>query len=142
MLFKFAKSAGEALASSFGNIADGIKDRIQGHKTDVADLVVEESADKIILKGKASSQAEVEKAILSAGNTPGVAEVESQIEVAEEAPAAVFYEVKSGDNLSKIAQEHYGAASKYPVIFEANKPMLTHPDKIYPGQMLRIPPLD
>ena len=31
-------------------------------------------------------------------------------------------------------------ANKYPLIFEANKPMLTHPDKIYPGQMLRIPP--
>ena len=52
-----------------------------------------------------------------------------------------FYTVKKGDNLSKIAQEVYGKASKYPVIFEANKPMLTHPDKIYPGQSLRIPEL-
>ena len=52
-----------------------------------------------------------------------------------------LYTVKKGDNLSKIAQEVYGKASKYPVIFEANKPMLTHPDKIYPGQSLRIPEL-
>lgn len=51
-----------------------------------------------------------------------------------------FYTVKSGDTLSKIAKEFYGEANKYPQIFEANKPMLTHPDKIYPGQMLRIPP--
>ncbi|QIL20210.1 LysM and BON domain-containing protein [Thermomonas sp. HDW16] len=51
-----------------------------------------------------------------------------------------FYTVKKGDTLSKIAKEFYGEASKYPQIFEANKPMLTHPDKIYPGQMLRIPP--
>ena len=47
----------------------------------------------------------------------------------------------SGDNLSKIAKEFYGDANKYPLIFEANKPMLTHPDKIYPGQLLRIPPV-
>jgi nucleoid-associated protein YgaU len=51
-----------------------------------------------------------------------------------------FYTVKSGDSLSKIAKEFYGEASKYPQIFEANKPMLKDPDRIYPGQMLRIPP--
>ena len=58
------------------------------------------------------------------------------------APKATFYTVQSGDTLSKIAKEHYGDAMKYPVIFEANKPMLEHPDKIYPGQQLRIPPLE
>ena len=61
-----------------------------------------------------------------------------------EAPAekpAVFYTVKSGDTLSKIAKEQYGDAQKYPAIFEANKPMLSDPNKIYPGQLLRIPPL-
>jgi nucleoid-associated protein YgaU len=47
----------------------------------------------------------------------------------------------SGDNLSHIARKYYGDANKYPVIFEANRPMLSHPDKIYPGQSLRIPPL-
>ena len=47
-----------------------------------------------------------------------------------------------GDTLSKIAKQHYGNAMKYPVIFEANKPMLEHPDKIYPGQVLRIPPIE
>jgi len=51
------------------------------------------------------------------------------------------YTVKSGDSLSKIAKEMYGDASKYPTIFEANKPMLKDPDKIYPGQVLRIPTL-
>lgn len=55
------------------------------------------------------------------------------------APTSTFYTVKSGDNLSKIAKEQYGSASRYPEIFEANKPMLKHPDKIYPGQVLRIP---
>ena len=55
-------------------------------------------------------------------------------------PAATFYTVVSGDSLSKIAKKHYGDASKYPVIFDANRPMLKDPDKIYPGQVLRIPP--
>jgi nucleoid-associated protein YgaU len=45
----------------------------------------------------------------------------------------------SGDTLSKIAKEAYGDANAYMKIFEANKPMLSNPDKIYPGQKLRIP---
>ena len=57
-------------------------------------------------------------------------------------PEAQFHTVVSGDTLGKIAKKYYGNAMKYPVIFEANKPMLTHPDKIYPGQVLRIPALD
>ena len=48
--------------------------------------------------------------------------------------------VQKGDTLSHIAQKHYGKASKYMKIFEANRPMLKDPDKIYPGQSLRIPP--
>lgn len=142
MLFKFAKDAGEALSKSFGNVADGIKDRISGHKTQVEKLEVEEAGEKVILSGTAKTQAEAEKAIIAAGNTPGVAEVESNIVVETPAPEAVFYTVVSGDSLSKIAKAQYGDAMKYPAIFEANKPMLSDPDKIYPGQTLRIPPLD
>ncbi len=55
-------------------------------------------------------------------------------------PESAYREVKSGDTLSKIAKEAYGDANAYMQIFEANKPMLSNPDKIYPGQMLRIPP--
>jgi len=57
----------------------------------------------------------------------------------DEQPSSRFYTVKSGDTLGKIAKEFYGNAGKYPVIFEANKPMLKDPDRIYPGQVLRIP---
>ena len=61
--------------------------------------------------------------------------------VATPAPEARYYTVVKGDSLSKIAKEMYGNAMKYPVIFEANKPMLKDPDLIYPGQVLRIPEL-
>ncbi len=54
-------------------------------------------------------------------------------------PTSVFYTVKSGDSLSKIAKSQLGDANRYPEIFEANKPMLKHPDKIFPGQVLRVP---
>lgn len=138
-LFKFARDAGERIAKSADALGDGIKERITGHKTEVKDLKVEHAGEKVVLRGKARTQAEAEKAIIVAGNTKGVAEVESHIEVEEKAPAAIFYTVKSGDTLSKIAKAHYGDPMKYPVIFEANKPMLTDPDKIYPGQSLRIP---
>ena len=76
------------------------------------------------------------------GNTQGVARVDDQLKVEKPAPEAVMYTVQPGDSLSKIAKAHYGDAMKYTVIFEANKPMLSHPDKIYPGQVLRIPSED
>lgn len=55
------------------------------------------------------------------------------------APAAKTYTVKAGDTLSKIAKEHLGNANAYMKIFELNKDQLTDPDKIKPGQVLRIP---
>ena len=53
--------------------------------------------------------------------------------VDQSAPEAQFYTVVSGDTLSKISKQFYGDANKYKQIFEANKPMLKSPDKIYPG---------
>ena len=55
------------------------------------------------------------------------------------AAAASTYTVKSGDTLSKIAKEHLGDANAYMKIFEANKDQLSDPDKIKPGQVLKIP---
>ena len=71
------------------------------------------------------------------------AEVEEEELAAEaEAPwSSRTYTVQKGDTLSAIAKSMYGNAGKYPLIFEANKPMLKDPDKIYPGQVLRIPEL-
>lgn len=139
MLFKFAKEAGEKFRSGISNIAEGIQDRITGHKTEVKDLKVEQDGERVVLKGTAKNRAEAEKAIVAAGNTPGIGEVESHIDIEDEPAQTNFYTVKSGDTLSKIAKEFYGDASKYPAIFNANRPMLSNPDKIYPGQTLRIP---
>jgi nucleoid-associated protein YgaU len=91
--------------------------------------------------GVAPDQATREKIVLCCGNVSGVAQVKDMMSVDQSAPEAVYYTVVSGDNLSKISKANYGDPNKYMKIFEANKPMLTHPDKIYPGQVLRIPPL-
>ena len=72
----------------------------------------------------------------------GVADVDDRMQVASPTPEARFHTVVRGDTLSAIAKTYYGNANRYPAIFEANKPMLSHPDKIYPGQVLRIPALD
>jgi nucleoid-associated protein YgaU len=90
--------------------------------------------------GVAKDQATQEKVILAAGNVEGVSSVDNMMSVEQSAPAAQFYTVVKGDTLSKIAKQFYGDANAYMAIFDANKPMLTHPDKIYPGQNLRIPP--
>jgi nucleoid-associated protein YgaU len=102
-------------------------------------LIVE---DKALVFGTAADQETKEKIILTVGNTEGIAEVDDKMEVPTPEPEARFYTVVKGDYLSKIAKAMYGDAMKYPVIFEANKPMLKDPDLIYPGQVLRIPNLD
>ena len=98
-------------------------------------------ADQIVtVAGLVATQEEREKIITCCGNVHGVAGVADEMQCDEPvAPACQYHMVVSGDNLSKIAKQHYGDANKYPVIFEANKPMLSHPDKIYPGQNLIIP---
>ena len=108
----------------------------------VEDLSVNMEDETVTVYGQVESQEDREKVILTLGNVEGVASVDDRLSVVTPAPEATFYEVKKGDYLSKIAKEVYGDAMKYPVIFEANKPMLKAPDLIYPGQMRRIPPLN
>lgn len=107
----------------------------------VEDLSIRVDDGVATISGKVDSQGDKEKIVLAVGNTAGIGRVDDRLEVETPEPEATFYTVQSGDSLSKIAKKHYGNAMKYPVIFEANKPMLSDPDKIYPGQVLRIPPL-
>ena len=94
----------------------------------------------VIVQGMADTQETKEKILLCCGNVADVESVRDQLGVIQAEVEPQFYTVVRGDTLSKIALDFYGNANAYMGIFEANKPMLTHPDKIYLGQMLRIPP--
>ena len=127
------KSAGEA-------IADYI--RVQNLKIDALEVSFDAPTSTVHVSGVAEDQATKEKVILCCGNIAGVEKVDEDITVKQSAPPAQYHTVASGDTLSAIAKRYYGDANKYQAIFEANKPMLKHPDKIYPGQSLRVPPLN
>ena len=146
-LFSFLKNAGAKLLSKKADKNDAtqlenLKKAVLDHGLQIENMELELEEDKVIVRGIVESQAVKEKVILTLGNVNGIATVVEDIEVRVPEPEAVFYEVKSGDSLSKIAKKHYGDAMKYPVIFEANKPMLKDPNLIYPGQVLRIPPIE
>jgi nucleoid-associated protein YgaU len=89
--------------------------------------------------GVAPDQATREKIVLCCGNVRGVSQVCDLMEVALPAPPSRYYTVAGGDTLARIARQHYRDAAAFGRIFEANRPMLRHPDQIYPGQLLRIP---
>lgn len=152
-LFSFIKNAG---AKVFGigktteeeaaEKANKLVAAVNALELSVADLSINVDDDKATISGEAIDLATKEKVVLVVGNTEGIATVEDLMTVAEveeiaEEEMAQFHTVVRGDTLGKIAKTFYGNAMKYPVIFEANKPMLEHPDRIYPGQVLRIPPL-
>jgi nucleoid-associated protein YgaU len=94
----------------------------------------------VTVSGVAADQATREKIVLCCGNVANVEHVNDLLTVRASEPAAQYYTVVKGDTLSKISKQFYGDPNKYMKIYEANTPMLKHPDKIYPGQMLRIPP--
>ena len=154
-LLSFIKEAGEKLfggssahaaetpgASPDAAAAAAIKTYIETQNLGLTELAVGyvASTGVVTLSGNAPSQEASEKASLAAGNVANVTSVDNNL-VAPAAPAAQYHDVARGDTLSAISKKYYGDANKYNAIFEANKPMLTHPDKIYPGQKLRIPAL-
>ena len=155
-MFDFVKSVGKKLGiggdEEAAPTADTLKKELDSHKLGTDGVQVAVQGDTAVLKGVVKDQSIFEKAVIAVGNTLGVSKVQAdELQVAPEAgkPAApaqepTLYTVKKGDNLWKIAEKSYGTGQgvKNTVRFEANKPMLTHPDKIYPGQVLRIPALD
>ena len=155
-LFSFIKNAGEKLfgkdekevaAQAAANVDDlntkaaaAIQTYIEKQNLGLTGLAVafDGASGKVTLNGSAPSQEAAEKAVLAAGNVTGVSDVDNNLQFPAEA-AAQYHDVVSGDTLAAIAKQYYGDANQYMKIFEANKPMLSHPDKIYVGQKLRIP---
>jgi nucleoid-associated protein YgaU len=145
-LISFIKNAG---ASIFGSTeakaapADELKKELDKHGLDHSGVKVEVNGDKVTVSGTAKSTEEAEKIAIALGNTKGVQTVQNDIKPAKAEADSKFYTVKSGDTLWAISEREYGKGhgDKYNVIFEANKPMLKNADLIYPGQVLRIPPL-
>lgn len=167
-IFDFIKSAGKKLGIGGDDDApeaDAVKKELDSYKLGTDKVDVKVDGDKIVLSGVVEDQSIFEKAILAVGNTLGISKVEASelkvvipesglslgsadmtalVKASIPAKEPKFHTVKKGDNLWKVAEAAYGKGKgpKYTVIFEANKPMLTHPDKIYPGQVLRIPDLE
>jgi len=128
----------EPSAQSVANI---LLHRIQQQNLNISNLKVKYtgSTDTAEISGTAKTQADREKAIIAVGNVQNVAKVIDNITVEQRSPESTMYTVQSGDTLSKIAKSVYGSTDDYMKIFEANKPLLSDPNKIYPGQVLRIP---
>lgn len=137
---------------------------IENSGVDISHLKTDFNMGVVTLSGYVPNQEQKEKAVLTAGNIAGVSRVQDNLilgappaDSAEQEQAEVAaaeaeaeqpgeqsfetktYTVQSGDTLGKIAKQFYGNAMDYPKIFEANQPMLKDPDKIYVGQVLRIP---
>jgi nucleoid-associated protein YgaU len=151
-LIDFIKDAGERIfgtgtktpdagAGAESDASAALVTRVTELGIPIEQLSIQVTGDVATVAGTANSQADREKVVLAVGNTQGIARVDDRITVVQAEAEATFYTVQRGDTLSKIARGHYHDASKYPLIFEANRPMLKDPDKIYPGQQLRLPPL-
>jgi len=145
-IFSFIKEAGEKIVDLLtpgnANASEQLKEHVAKVGLGNPNVQTTVDGDKVTVTGEVATQEEKEKILLALGNIAGVASVDDQITVTGPvAQAARFVTVKKGDTLSAIAKAEYGDANKYNAIFEANKPMLSHPDKIYPGQKLRIPKL-
>jgi nucleoid-associated protein YgaU len=147
-IFDFVRDAGERLfggkearAEAKQETEEALMNQVKQMGLKVDDLGIDFNEGVAIIRGSAATQEEKEKVVLLVGNTKGVGQVDDQMTVRMQTAEALLYTVASGDTLSKIAKEQYGSAGKYMAIFDANKPMLKDPNKIYPGQVLRIPPL-
>ena len=125
-----SNAAGDAIATYINSM---------GLKVEALNVKFDTASETVTVSGIAPDQVTREKVVLCCGNVANVTKVNDLMTVSTPETESQMYTVVKGGNLSKISNQFYGTPNKYPQIFEANKPMLTHPDKIYPGQVLRIP---
>ena len=144
-LFDFVQDVGRQLFDTDAEAADNIRQYLEVKTHGLSNLDVQFDDGTVTICGDCKNQAVRDQAILIAGNVQGVSKVvaddlrapEPKPEEPEE--KAEIYEIVSGDTLGGIAKRYYGNASKYTKIFEANKDIISDPNKIYPGQKSRIP---
>jgi len=136
-LLSFVKNAGKSLfgaADAAEPEAGALQKELKDLGLDATGLEITVDGDKVTVAGNAVSQEMKEKVILAVGNVAGVAGVDDQA-----GGGGSYHTVEKGDTLWAVSSKALGAGNRYMEIFEANKPMLSDPDKIYPGQVLRIP---
>lgn len=144
-LFDFVKDVGRQIFDTDAEAADNIKQHLEIKTTGLSNLDVKFDDGTVTICGDCTSEAVRERAILIAGNVQGVEKVVAddlrapKPKPEEPKEKAEIYEIVSGDTLGAIAKRYYGSASKYMKIFEANKDIISDPNKIYPGQKIRIP---
>lgn len=143
-LIDFVKRAGKRLGIGDDDdkapSAKDLRKEVESHGLDVKDVEIDVKGDEVELRGKQMADELREKIIVAVGNIAGVARVNDRIEAAKKEDGSTFHTVAKGETLWGISKKHYDNGAHYNEIFEANRPMLSDPDKIYPGQVLRIPP--
>jgi nucleoid-associated protein YgaU len=144
-LFDFVKDVGRQIFDTDDEAADNIKQHLEIKTSGIKDLTVEFDDGVATICGNCTNEAVRDQAVLIAGNIKGVKKVVADDLKApkpkpeEPKEKAEFYEIASGDTLGKIAKKYYGSAGKYMKIFEANRDIISDPNKIYPGQKIKIP---
>jgi nucleoid-associated protein YgaU len=143
-LFGFAKDVGRRLFDTDAEAADNIRQHLDIKLSGVKNLEVQFDDGVCTLTGKCINEATRTNAILIAGDVEGVEKVVADGLTFPEPPPEEkekfeIYEIVSGDTLGGIAKRFYGKASAYTRIHAANKELIPDPNKIYPGQRIKIP---
>lgn len=144
-LFDFVTDVGRQLFDTDDEAADNIKQHLEIKTSGLSNLEVAFDEGVVTICGDCTNAALRDQAILIAGNVQGVTKVVAD-DLRAPAPKSEepeekfeFYEIVSGDTLGGIAKRFFGSGSKYMMIFEANREIISDPNKIYPGQKIRIP---
>ena len=143
-LFDFAKDVGRQLFDTDAEAADNIRQHLDIKLSGIKDLKVDFDDGVATVCGECPNEATRNNAILIAGDVKGVEKVVADDLTFPEPPEEEkekfdTYEIVSGDTLGGIAKRFYGKASLYTRIHEANKELIPDPNKIYPGQKIKIP---
>lgn len=143
-LFDFAKDVGRQLFDTDNEAADSIKQHLDVKLSGIKNVEVTFDDGVATVCGDCINEATRNNAVLIVGDIKGVETINADgltfpDPVAEEVEKVEYYEIVSGDTLGGIAKRFYGSASKYTRIQEANKELIPDPNKIYPGQKIKIP---